>query len=101
MKKNIKNFTLENNINKNYFKNNSYLKDKIRINKIIKKTYENIDDEKNNFHVLSKKFIFDFDKNNFKNFTKYKTIIIIGMGGSVLGAHSIYSFLKKKVGVFI
>ena len=97
MKKNIKNFTLENNINKNYFKNNSYLKDKIRINKIIKKTYENIDDEKNNFHVLSKKFIFDFDKNNFKNFTKYKTIIIIGMGGSVLGAHSIYSFLKKKV----
>jgi glucose-6-phosphate isomerase len=97
VKKNIKNFTLENNINKNYFKNNSYLKDKIRINKIIKKTYENIDDEKNNFHVLSKKFIFDFDKNNFKNFTKYKTIIIIGMGGSVLGAHSIYSFLKKKV----
>ena len=97
MKKNIQNFTLENNINKNYFKNNSYLKDKIRINKIIKKTYQNIDDEKNTFHVLSKKFNFDFDKKNFKNFTKYKNIIIIGMGGSVLGAHSIYSFLKKKV----
>ena len=97
MKKNIQNFTLENNINKNYFKNNSYLKDKIRINKIIKKTYQHIDDEKNTFHVLSKKFNFDFDKKNFKNFTKYKNIIIIGMGGSVLGAHSIYSFLKKKV----
>jgi glucose-6-phosphate isomerase len=97
VKKNIKNFTLENNINKNYFKNNLYLKDKIRINEIIKKTYEKIDDEKNTFHVLSKKFNFAFDKYSFKNFIKHKTIIIVGMGGSILGAHSIYSFLKKKV----
>ena len=97
MKKNIKNFTLENNINKNYFENNLYLKDKIRINETIKKTYEKIDDEKNTFHVLSKKFNFAFNKYSFKNFIKYKTIIIVGMGGSILGAHSIYSFLKKKV----
>jgi len=36
---------------------------------------------------------FDAKYNNFK---KYKTIVIIGMGGSILGAKAIYSFLKHK-----
>mgnify|MGYP001219487949 CR=1 FL=1 len=37
---------------------------------------------------------FDAKYNNFK---KYKTIVIIGMGGSILGAKAIYSFLKHKI----
>ena len=32
--------------------------------------------------------------NKFKNFKKFKTIIIVGMGGSILGSKAIYSFLK-------
>ena len=32
-----------------------------------------------------------------KKFSKYKNIIIIGMGGSILGTKSIYSFFKKKL----
>ena len=32
-----------------------------------------------------------------KKFSRYKNIIIIGMGGSVLGTKSIYSFFKKKI----
>ena len=35
--------------------------------------------------------------NKFKNFKKFKTIIIIGMGGSILGSKAIYSFLKYKI----
>jgi len=30
-------------------------------------------------------------------YSKYKNIIIIGMGGSILGTKSIYSFLKQKI----
>ena len=32
-----------------------------------------------------------------KKFYKYKNIVIIGMGGSILGTKSIYSFFKKKI----
>ncbi len=32
----------------------------------------------------------------FKKFKKFKTILIIGMGGSILGAKAIYNFLKHK-----
>jgi len=37
-----------------------------------------------------------FSKKNLKKFKKYSNITIIGMGGSILGAKSIYNFLKKK-----
>ena len=96
MRKNKKNFLLENNINKYYFKNNLYLRDKVRTNKIIENIFLNLDDKKDAFHSLSKKFNFNFNKSKLKKFTKYKSIIIIGMGGSILGAKSIYNFLKKK-----
>ncbi len=33
----------------------------------------------------------------YKNFKKYKSIVIIGMGGSILGSKAIYSFLKHKI----
>ncbi len=32
-----------------------------------------------------------------KKFKKFKTIVIIGMGGSILGTKAIYSFLKHKI----
>ena len=44
-----------------------------------------------------KEYDSDFSKNTVKKFSKYKNIIIIGMGGSILGTKSIYSFLKKKI----
>ncbi len=39
---------------------------------------------------------YDFSKTTISKFFKYKNIAIIGMGGSILGAKAIYSFLKKK-----
>ena len=97
MKKNIGNLTVENNISANYFKKNLYTKDKKKLSKIIKDIYNSIDYKKNTFHVLSKKFTLNIRKNNLKKFLKYKTVILIGMGGSVLGAQAVYSFLKIKL----
>ena len=44
-----------------------------------------------------KEYELDFNTKILKKFLKYKNIIIIGMGGSILGTKSIYSFLKKKI----
>ena len=97
MKKKLKSFLLKNSIHKKYFNNNLYLKDKKKLNKIIKHTYDNLDEIKDTFHVLSKKFILDFNKANLNKFNKYQTVLVIGMGGSVIGSNAIYNFLKKKI----
>jgi len=97
VKTNIRNFLLKNNINKSYYKNKLFTTNKIKLKKIVKKIYNNIDVKKDIFHVLSKKFILDLNKPNLKKFKKYKSIILIGMGGSVLGAQSIYSLLEKNI----
>ena len=44
-----------------------------------------------------KNYEFDFSKKTVRQYSKYKNIIIIGMGGSILGTKSIYSFLGKKI----
>ena len=44
-----------------------------------------------------KDYEFDFSNETVKKFSKYKNIVVIGMGGSILGTKSIYSFLKKKI----
>ena len=46
---------------------------------------------------LSNSYSFNFNTKMIKNFSKYKNIVIIGMGGSILGTKSIYHFLKKKI----
>ena len=44
-----------------------------------------------------KNYKLDFSLKTVKKFSKYKNIIIIGMGGSILGTKSIYSFFKSKI----
>jgi len=39
---------------------------------------------------------YNFSKTIVSKFSKYNNIVIIGIGGSILGAKAIYSFLKKK-----
>ena len=47
--------------------------------------------------TFEKDYKFDFSKSVVKKFSKYKNVIVIGMGGSILGTKSIYSFLKKRI----
>tara|TARA_B100000029_G_scaffold196901_1_gene194941 strand:+ start:586 stop:1707 length:1122 start_codon:yes stop_codon:yes gene_type:complete len=49
------------------------------------------------FKTFFPKSRYNFSLEKVKNFKKFKTVIIIGMGGSILGAKAIYSFLKKKI----
>lgn len=97
MIKNQSNLLLENHINKNYLKNIHYAQDKKKLNNIIKNIHNGLNNKKDTFHILSSNFILNFNKFNLKKFTKYQNVIIIGMGGSVLGAHAIYSFLMQKI----
>ncbi len=50
---------------------------------------------------LFKSFIpnsnYNFNFRDIKSFKKLQTVIVIGMGGSILGTKAIYSFLKHKI----
>ena len=87
----------------NFFK--SYLINLRKYNKNLKKTKKIFNsflvDLKNNqiplLESYEKNYAFDFSTTIVKKFSKYKNIIVIGMGGSILGTKSIYTFLKKKI----
>ena len=91
-------------LNKNMlFKNLSFYKK--RFNQDLKKTEKAFKAFKlnlKNFEIpllksYEQSYIFDFSQFTIKKFSKYQNIIIIGMGGSILGAKSIYSFFKTKI----
>ena len=87
----------------NFFKN--YFINLSEYNKNLKKTKKVfssfIVDLKNNQIPLlksyEKNYEFDFSAATVKKFSKYRNIVVIGMGGSILGTKSIYSFLKKRI----
>ena len=75
------------------------------INQNIKKTKKIFNSFKEEFNSgkisflesCTKDYKFEFSSRVIKKYSKYKNIIIIGMGGSILGTKSIYSFLKQKI----
>ena len=87
----------------NFFKN--YFINLSKYNKNLKKTKKIFNsfllDLKNNqiplLESYEKNYAFDFSTTIVKKFSKYKNIIVIGMGGSILGTKSIYTFCKKKI----
>ena len=87
----------------NFFK--SYIRNSKNYNKILKKTknvFKSFLTDIENYEIpllesYEKNYEFDFSPAMVKKFSKFKNIIIIGMGGSILGTKSIYSYLKKKI----
>ncbi len=83
------------------FKNFLIKSNNVKINKI-KNIFYNI---KKEYYLGDLKLLFSFSKNykysftqNFLNkFNKFKNYNIIGMGGSILGAETIYDFLNYKI----
>ena len=63
-----------------------------------KKIKDEIMEDKNN---LFKSFLpnsnYSFNFQSIKKFNNFRTVIVIGMGGSILGTKAIYSFLKHKI----
>ena len=57
----------------------------------------NLDSSKSVISSLSNKFKFNFRIKDLNRFKKFNTVVIIGMGGSILGSEAIYFFLKKRI----
>jgi glucose-6-phosphate isomerase len=91
------NLFLKNNIQQKYFKYNLLNKLLKKFKKIIHGVNNDIKSPDKTLHVLNDKFKFNFKINELKKFKKFKSIAIIGMGGSILGAEAIYDFLNEKI----
>ncbi|MFL2889894.1 MAG: SIS domain-containing protein [Pelagibacteraceae bacterium] len=85
---------IKDNILKKYH-NKKNIKKNIRKAKLeIEHIKKKIKIEKNPFYFFNN---IDLDLKNINKFNKYSTIVVIGMGGSILGAQAIYTFLKRKI----
>ena len=82
---------LTNNIN---FKN---FKEK-KIDKNIQKLLNNLLNKDNDIlNSLSKSYKDSWNKKIKSSYNKYKNVILIGMGGSIMGSRAIYSFLNQII----
>ncbi len=94
---NKKRFSYKNYINKKDINNNLLKKISKQFIKSKKEIYKEINSSRETLNILSKNFKFNFKPEQLKVFKKYKTIALIGMGGSILGAEAVKNFFEKKV----
>ena len=67
-------------------------------NLLVKKNLQSILKEKNQIiESLSRNYKNNFSTRQLKKYQKYLNLRVIGMGGSILGTHAIYDFLKDKI----
>ena len=77
-----------------YLKNFKAKKFNIKVLKSLKNLLEK---DNQIIHSLNKSYKNSYSKKTIQKLKKYSEIKLIGMGGSILGARSIYSFLKSKI----
>ena len=87
----------KNNIQKKYLSPKLNQKLNNKYFNILKNIIFNLDNKENTLYSLSKKFNFNFKFKNLNKFKKFKTVVIIGMGGSILGSEALYYILKEKI----
>ena len=76
------------------FKNFKVRKSNKKILHLLKKLFK---EESEILNSLKKNYKDSFDNKTVSKLRKYTDVRIIGMGGSILGSRSIYSFLKDKI----
>ena len=91
------NIKLKNSIGLSYINKSFYLKDKKKLDKIINDILYSLENKKNPLHSFSKNFDLNFKSYDLIKFNKCKSIILIGMGGSSLGAEAIYYFCNDRI----
>ena len=81
------------------FKNNFFNKSNKNDNKknIQQKLNKFINQKNSPLNFLSNKHTLKLNIKKLNEYKKFKTIVIIGMGGSILGAKSIHSIFEKKI----
>ena len=74
-------------------------KKNLKLNKILRNVIKNkaLIEKYPLLQSLTSKFKYSYNNKNIKSFKSYSKVNLIGMGGSILGAKTIYSFLKHKV----
>ena len=70
---------------------------KKNLQKFISKTIKKLKNENHLLNSLNKNYKLNFNFSELKKYKKFKRIIILGMGGSILGAEAIGQFLKHKI----
>ena len=90
---------VKDNFFKSYFINSGiYKKNLIKTKNIFKSFLVDLNNKEIPLlESYQKDYEFNFFESTIKKFSKHKNIIIIGIGGSILGSKSIYSFLKKGI----
>ncbi len=63
----------------------------------IKKILKQINLEDNLFFSMNKNFSYSFKFNDIKKYKKFKNIVLIGMGGSILGAEAIHCWFRNRI----
>ncbi len=88
--------------NLDFYKNISNDLQKVKsVNKTIldsslKKIKQNFLVKKDVFHSFSKNFKLNLKLKELRKYKKFKRIVVIGFGGSILGTEAIHNFLQKK-----
>ena len=95
MKKNKINYN--NHLQKKLFNTSLIKKFEKKYRFIFKDLMQSLASTQNIFYFLNKNFKLDFKLKDLKKYKKFKTIVVIGMGGSILGAEAIHEFLKHKI----
>ena len=91
------NLTIKNYLQKNHLNS--------RVNKKLSSSYKNVISQiidktvipNQFFYLFNEKFRLNFKVNDLKKFKKYKTVVLVGMGGSILGSEAIYRLFRTKI----
>ena len=88
----IKNQISQKNCRQNFLRklSNSFEKEFKKLNPELNKNSEYL-------NLFNKNYRFNLRLINLNKFKKFKTIVIIGMGGSILGTQAIHYFLSQKI----
>ena len=92
-----KNLEVENNVKEKFLNNSLKKKLSKKCENIIQDMLIKINKKDNFYNIFYKNLKFNFSFRELKRFKKYKHIVIIGMGGSILSAEAINDFLKRKI----
>ena len=94
MKKNI---IYKTNFSNLYLNKKKFKLDIKKINMCLEEILKNSFKKDNLFNSLNTNLKLDIRLKNKKIYKKFNDIVIIGMGGSIMGADAIHSFLKHKI----
>ena len=90
------NLLFKDSIKATHTNNKSLKKLSEKFNKIFPEIVREIKDVNKTLNVLDNNFKFNFKVKDLKKFKKFNNVILIGMGGSILGAEAIYNFFELK-----